>query len=197
MSPPRIIAGKHRGRRLEVPPGDRVRPTADRLREALFSILEHQRPGLAGARFVDLFAGCGAVGLEALSRGAAGLIAVEADRAAAAVLKRNVAMLGETARCRLLVADATRLGRATEPASIVYLDPPYESGLARPALLSLEAQGWLDPATLVVVELAAKASFTPPAGFVAEDERRYGAGRIVLLRAIDPAEPSGDRPPDR
>lgn len=182
MSPPRIIAGKHRGRRLEVPAGDRVRPTAERLREALFSILQHQTPPLAGARFVDLFAGSGAVGLEALSRGAAQLIAIEADRTAAAALQRNLETLGETGRCRLLVADATRLARATDSASIVYLDPPYKSGLAQPALLSLTAQGWLGPETLVVVELAAKEPFIPPAGLEVQDERRYGAGRIVLLR---------------
>ena len=188
MSPPRIIAGKHRGRRLEVPAGDRVRPTAERLREALFSILQHQTPPLAGARFVDLFAGSGAVGLEALSRGAVHLIAVEADRTAAAALKRNLETLGETGRCRLLVADATRLARTAEPACIVYLDPPYQSGLAQPALLSLMAQGWLGPETLVVVELAAKEPFAPPAGFAVQDERRYGAGRIVLLRVAGAAE---------
>ncbi len=182
MSPPRIIAGQHRGRRLEVPAGLAVRPTAERLREALFSILQHQRPALAGANFLDLFAGSGAVGLEALSRGAGRLTAIEADRTAAAALRRNLEKLGETGRCRLLVADATRLPRASEPADLVYLDPPYRSGLSAPALASLEAQGWLTPGSLVVVELAAKDSFTPPAGFSIEDERRYGAGRIVLLR---------------
>ena len=187
MSPPRIIAGKHRGRRLEVPAGDRVRPTAERLREALFSILQHQTPPLAGARFVDLFAGSGAVGLEALSRGATQLIAVEADRTAAAALKRNLEALGETGRCRLLVADATRLARTAEPASIVYLDPPYKSGLALPALLSMMAQGWLGSETLVVVELAAKEPFSPPEGLEVQDERRYGAGRIVLLRVAGQA----------
>ena len=184
MSPPRIIAGEHRGRRLEVPAGQSVRPTAERLREALFSILQNQTPPLAGAHFLDLFAGSGAVGLEALSRGAARLTAIEADRAAAATLERNLEKLGEAGRCRLLVGDATRLGRAIEPASIVYLDPPYRSGLAPLALLSLQAQGWLGPASLVVVELAAKEAFTPPAGLAIEDERRYGAGRIVLLRAL-------------
>jgi 16S rRNA (guanine966-N2)-methyltransferase len=188
LSPPRIIAGKHRGRRLEVPPGLAVRPTAERLREALFSILQHQRPALAGAQFLDLFAGSGAVGLEALSRGAAGLTAIEADRTAAAALRRNLEKLGETGRCRLLVADATRLPRAQAPADIVYLDPPYGSGLAGPALASLDAQGWLTAGSLLVVELAAKESFTPPGGFSIEDERRYGAGRIVLLRCIADAE---------
>ncbi len=181
MSPPRIIAGRHRGRRLEVPAGTVVRPSAERLREALFSMLAHRPPGLDGASFVDLFAGSGTIGLEALSRGARQLVAVEADRAVAASLRRNVEKLGEGERCRLLVADATRLPRAAEPADIVYLDPPYTSGLAAPALVSLETGGWLTPASLVVVELAAREDFSPPEGFAVSDERRYGAGRIVVL----------------
>lgn len=185
MSPPRIIAGLHRGRRLEVPKGQTVRPSAERLREALFAILEHQLPALDGARFLDLFAGSGAVGLEALSRGAARLVAVEADRTAAAALRRNIEKLGEGERCRLVIGDATRLARAAEPFDIVYLDPPYASGLALPALASLVGGGWLAAASLVVVELAAKEAFTAPPGFTVEDERRYGAGRIVLLRAND------------
>lgn len=187
MSPPRIIAGHHRGRRLEVPAGLAVRPTAERLREALFSILQHQRPALAGARFLDLFAGSGAVGLEALSRGAAQLTAVESDRSAVAALRRNIEKLGESDRARLVVGDATRLPRATEPADLVYLDPPYLSGLALLALQSLLDRGWLRPTTLVIVELAAKEPFTAPPSFMLEEERRYGAGRIVLLR---PAETS-------
>lgn len=184
MSPPRIVAGKHRGRRLEVPAGDKVRPTAERLREALFSILQHREPPLAGARFVDLFAGSGAVGLEALSRGAGHLTAVESDRTAVAALRRNVEKLGESDRVRLVLGDATRLARPTEPAAFVYLDPPYLSGLAVPALQALDARGWLGPATLVIVELAAKELFTPPPPCTIEEERRYGAGRIVLLRPM-------------
>jgi 16S rRNA (guanine966-N2)-methyltransferase len=190
LSPPRIIAGRHRGRRLEVPKGLAVRPSAERLREALFSILEHQDPPLAGARFLDLFAGSGAVGLEALSRGAARLVAVEADRAAAAALRRNVEKLGEGLRCRLVTGDATRLPRTNEPFDIAYLDPPYGSGLAAAALASLAAGGWLAPAALVVVELAAREAMAAPAGLAVEDERRYGAGRIVLLRAPDTRDPA-------
>jgi 16S rRNA (guanine966-N2)-methyltransferase len=182
LSPPRIIAGRHRGRRLEVPKGELVRPSAERLREALFSILEHQDPPLAGARFLDLFAGSGAVGLEALSRGAARLIAIEADRAAATALRQNIEKLGEGERARLVIGDATRLPRAVEPVDIVYLDPPYGSGLTVAALVSLTAGGWLAPAARVVVELAAKEPFLEPAGFLIDDERRYGAGRVVLMR---------------
>ncbi len=184
MSPPRIIAGRYRGRRLEVPAGQAVRPSAERLREALFSMLAH-RQALAGARFLDLFAGSGAVGLEAVSRGAAELVLVEADRAAAAAIRRNIAKLGLGDAARLLAGDATRLPRATAPFDIVYLDPPYHSGLALPALASLVAGGWLADDAVVVVELAAREPFAAPAGFAFEAERRYGAGRIVLLHPVD------------
>jgi len=182
LSPPRIIAGRHRGRRLEVPPGDAVRPSAERLREAVFSMLEHGEPRLQDCRFLDLFAGSGAIGLEALSRGAAALCLVESDRRAAATARRNIEKLGEADRTRLLVADATRLPRTNEPFAIAYLDPPYGSGLAPACLAGLVAQGWLEPAALVVVEIAAREAFAPPAGFTPIDERRYGAGRIVRLR---------------
>jgi 16S rRNA (guanine966-N2)-methyltransferase len=185
VSPPRIIAGRHRGRRLEVPKGTAVRPTAERLREALFSILEHRTPRLAGARFLDLFAGSGAVGLEALSRGAGALVAVEVERAAATALRHNLEKLGEGARGRLVVGDATRLPPAAERFDIVYLDPPYGSGLAAAALQSLAAGGWLAADALLVVELAERERFDPPAGFALAEERRYGAGRIMLLRLLD------------
>ncbi|MEZ5864753.1 MAG: 16S rRNA (guanine(966)-N(2))-methyltransferase RsmD [Geminicoccaceae bacterium] len=182
MSPPRIIAGRHRGRRLEVPPGDAVRPSAERLREAVFSMLGHGEPALRDCRFLDLFAGSGAIGLEALSRGAATSCLVEADRRAAAVARRNIEKLGETARARLLVADATRLPPAGEPYAIAYLDPPYGSGLVPACLTSLVRGGWLAADALVVVEIAAREALAPPPGFVPLDERRYGAGRIVRLR---------------
>lgn len=182
MSAPRIIAGRHRGRRLLVPPGLAVRPSAERLREALFSMLEHRQPPLAGARFLDLFAGSGAIGLEALSRGAASLTLVEADRQATAAIRHNIEKLGEGQRARLLVADATRLPQPRETFDIAYLDPPYGSGLALPALTGLLAQGWLDGDWLAVVELEAKEALSAPAGCRLVEERRYGAGRIVLLR---------------
>jgi 16S rRNA (guanine966-N2)-methyltransferase len=197
LSPPRIIAGQHRGRRLEVPAGSIVRPSAERLREALFSSLEHREPRLRGARFLDLFAGSGAVGLEALSRGAARLVLVEADRTALAALRRNLEKLGESDRARVIAGDATRLPRATEPFDLVYLDPPYAGDLAALALASLRAGGWLAPAALVVVECAAKAPLAPPPGFAVEEERRYGAGRIVLLRPIAEPQPATAAADDR
>lgn len=191
MTAPRIIAGRHRGRRLEVPPGDSVRPSAERLREALFAMLEHRRPPLAGARFLDLFAGSGAIGLEALSRGAAEVLLVEVDRQAAGAIRRNIEKLGVGGSAALLIADATRLPVPRERFDIAYLDPPYGSGLAEPALAGLLAAGWLAADWLAVVELAAREPFTPPAASRVVDERRYGAGRIVLLRPA--AEAAGQQ----
>ncbi len=145
-------------------------------------MLEHGQPALRGCKFLDLFAGSGAIGLEALSRGAAGLCLVEADRPVAGAARRNIEKLGETERARLVVADATRLPPAGESYDIAYLDPPYDSGLAPACLAGLAAGGWLAAEALVVVEVAAREALAAPPGFVVFDERRYGAGRIVRLR---------------
>jgi 16S rRNA (guanine966-N2)-methyltransferase len=178
----RVIAGRWRGRRLATPRGRELRPTSDRAREALFSMLEHGEPRLAGARFLDLFAGTGAIGIEALSRGAAEVVLVERDPAAARLIRANLRALGEPAGARLLLADATRLGPAPHPFDLAVLDPPYRSPLARPALESLLAGGWLAPGARVVVELAACDALDPPAGLVPEQERRYGAAAFTFLR---------------
>lgn len=185
----RIIAGRHRGRRIQAPPGLGTRPTSDRAREALMGILEHGEPPLAHARFLDLFAGTGAVGLEAASRGARAVLLIENDPAAITVIRNNIEQLGEAGRVRLLVADASRLGPAPEPFDLVFLDPPWRSGLAGPALESLRDGGWLAPDSRVVVELAATEPFLPPAGFELEQERRYGRTRFVFLRPSSAAPP--------
>jgi 16S rRNA (guanine966-N2)-methyltransferase len=180
----RIVGGSLRGRRLEAPGGPDIRPTADRAREALFNILQHSSlmtTPLADSRILDLFAGTGAIACEALSRGAAHATLVEQDRAALACARGNLAALGLTERANVLQADATRLPNATQPASFAYLDPPYRSGLAAPALVGLADGGWLTPAALVVVELAAREDFATPDRFVPRDERRYGAARLVFL----------------
>lgn len=191
----RIIAGRHRGRRIQAPPGLGTRPTSDRAREALMGILEHGEPPLAGARFLDLFAGAGAVGLEAASRGASDVLLVENDPAAIAVIRKNIEHLGEKGRVRLLIADASRLGAATTPFDLVFFDPPWRSGLAGPALEALRDGGWLAPGGRVVVELAAAEPFEPPAGFELEQERRYGRTRFVFLRpsAAPPPRPTRRR----
>jgi 16S rRNA (guanine966-N2)-methyltransferase len=177
-----------------------VRPTSERAREALFNILAHGalaaegRP-LAGKRVLDAFAGSGAFGLEALSRGAAEAAFIERDAAALAVLRRNVAALGEEGRTRIYCADATRPPPACQPCAVVFLDPPYRSGLAAPALAALAAAGWLEPGAVAVVEVAARGAFAAPAEFHLFDERLYGAARLIFLR-FSPAthhQPTRDR----
>jgi len=182
----RIVAGVHRGRALQAPTGKAVRPTADRTRQALFNLLEHGRIAadgarVAGARVLDVFAGTGALGLEALSRGAASLTAMERDAAALALIRANVAMLGETERTTLLQADALAPPQAPAPAGLIFLDPPYGEDLAAPALLALEAQGWIAEGAIVAVETGSKDPFEPPPGFTALDARRYGRAIIWLI----------------
>ena len=182
----RIVAGRHRGRRLLAPPGDTVRPTSDRAREALFNILSHGQLAaegipFAGVAVLDAFAGTGALGLEALSRGAAEAAFIEQDRDALATLRRNIAALGEDAHSRIVPGDATRPPRAPSAYALAFLDPPYRSGLAAAALTALDAAGWLSPDALAVVELAAREHLAPPAGFSLLDERVYGAARLLFL----------------
>ena len=183
----RIVAGRHRGRRLLAPPGETVRPTSDRAREALFNILSHgnlaaERIPFAETAVLDAFAGTGALGLEALSRGAAEAVFIERDRDALVILRNNIEALGEGARARIVPGDATHPPRAYTACAVAFLDPPYRSGLAAPALMALAAAGWFAPDALAVVELAAREDFTPPAGFTFLDERVYGAARLVFLR---------------
>lgn len=180
----RIVAGTARGRRLEAPPGEATRPTADRAREALFGILGHGTPALSGSRFLDLFAGSGAVGFEAWSRGASAVTLVERDRQALSIIRRNQAVLGAESLI-VLAQDVLALGGCPgAPFDIVFMDPPYGSGAAGPALARLQAGGWLAAASRLVVEVAAKEPFAPPEGFAIADERRYGAARFVFLAAL-------------
>jgi 16S rRNA (guanine966-N2)-methyltransferase len=183
----RVIGGRHRGRRLTAPPGDTVRPTSDRARESLFNILGHGDFAAAGSPFagenvVDAFAGTGALGIEALSRGAARAAFIETDRAALAALRRNLAALDEEDAADIIAGDATRPPRAPYAAVLALLDPPYRSGLAGPALEALAQMGWLARHAVAVVELAATEPFSPPAGFAMIEERRYGAAKLVFLR---------------
>ena len=182
----RIIAGKHRGRKLAPLEGGGVRPTSGRAREAIFNILAHApfapRPAYEDAIVLDAFAGSGALGLEALSRGARFVSFMERDRAARAVLTANIAALGAERHTAVLAGDALKPPRANAPASLVFLDPPYAEDWTAPALNALAAARWLLPDALIVAELPAKRGFAPPNGFTALDERRYGAAKIVFLR---------------
>jgi 16S rRNA (guanine966-N2)-methyltransferase len=183
----RIVGGSHRGRRLVVPVGDAVRPTSDRAREALFDILSHGRfaaagPPFAGRAVLDAFAGTGAFGLEALSRGASAAAFIDNSREALAALRRNVAALGEEERVQIVAGDATRPPRASSACAVAFLDPPYRSGLAAPALAALAASGWLTDDALAIAEIAGREALQPPGGFALIDERVYGAARLIFLR---------------
>ena len=183
----RIVGGVHRGRRLSAPLGEVVRPTSDRAREALFNILSHgdfAASGLvfAGRPVLDAFAGTGALGLEALSRGAGAAVFIEGNREALAVLRRNIVALGESEHAQIVLGDATRPPRAALACALAFLDPPYRSGLAAPALAALAAAGWLAPDALAVIEVAAREDLPPVAGFTMLDERVYGAAQLIFLR---------------
>jgi 16S rRNA (guanine966-N2)-methyltransferase len=178
----RIIAGNFRGRRLLVPPGQAIRPTGERAREALFDVLEHGAPPVRGARFLDLFCGTGAVGLEAHSRGAAEVVLIEHDRAALKVAQANIARLGAPPCVRLLARDASGLGPAPHPFDLIFLDPPYRSGLAGVTLVALARGAWLVGDARVIVELAATEDLDLPAGYTLERERRYGSAKFLFLR---------------
>jgi 16S rRNA (guanine966-N2)-methyltransferase len=184
----RIVAGEHRGRRLEAPKGKTVRPTSSLAREALFNVLSHGRFAaegnpVAGATVLDAFAGSGANGLEALSQGAAHAVFMESNKAALAALRENVAALGEGARSDVITCDVRFPPRARRACGLVIMDPPYGEDLAAPALTALRAAGWMAPNALVAVEMAKGESFTPPEGFTLLDTRHYGKAQIVFLEA--------------
>ena len=181
----RVVGGRLRGRALVAPKSAAIRPTADRLRESLFNILMHAYGDpVTDARVLDLFAGTGALGLEALSRGAAFALLVDDAAEARALMRDNVATLGLGGVSRIFRRDATGLGEAhpVEPFSLAFLDPPYGQGLAERALASARAGKWLLPDALVVVEEAADAGFKPPAGFEEIERRRYDDTELIFLK---------------
>lgn len=182
----RIVGGRHRGRCLAPPTGRDVRPTSDRTREAIFNILAHAAdvPPLEGAVVLDAFCGTGALGLEALSRGAAHATLLDRAAPSLKLAQANAAALGETARATAIRADATRPPAAARGHDIAFLDPPYRQNLAALALAALAAAGWLAPNAVAVVEEAADAPFVMPAGFTSLDERRYGDTLVRFLRHI-------------
>jgi 16S rRNA (guanine966-N2)-methyltransferase len=181
----RIVAGEFRGRTLATPKGSSIRPTSDRLREALFNVLAHGYDDpVAGARVIDLFAGTGALGLEALSRGAQAAVFVDDGAEARGLIRANVDALGLGGRTRLFRRDATKLGERgpVAPFSLAFLDPPYGRDLAGPSLVSLAKGGWLVAGALAVVEESSAALLQPPAGFIVEEVRHYGDTSLTFLR---------------
>ena len=193
----RVVAGAWRGRRLVAPPGGQTRPTADRVRQALFDMLLHApwggRAAIEGARVLDAFAGTGALGLEALSRGAAHATFMENDRAALSALRANVAACGAADRTRVIAGDALAPPRATAACGLVFLDPPYGAGLALRAASTLAAAGWVAPGALVVAETARTEPC--PAAFTKLAERAHGRARLTVWRWEVGADPSPRPPP--
>lgn len=188
----RIVSGQFRGRALKAPAGEGTRPTSDRARQAVFNILEHApwSPGLRGRRVIDLFAGSGALGLEALSRGADFCLFVETDEAARGAIRDNIEALdtGDTGlfgRTRLHRRDATALGQRPASAGpafdLAFLDPPYRKGLGERALAALAEGGWLEPGAVAVFERAADEPDPALAGWDVLDARDYGAARVLFL----------------
>ncbi len=181
----RIVGGAFRGRRLATPKTDAIRPTSDRLREALFNVLAHAYDdAVSDARVLDLFAGTGALSFEALSRGAAYALLVDEGAEARGLIRQNIEALGCEGVTRLFRRDATRLGPAGTSGrfSLVFCDPPYGRDLAPAALAAAAEGGWLEPGALVVVEEAAGASLALPSAFVSLERRDYGETAVVLAR---------------
>jgi 16S rRNA (guanine966-N2)-methyltransferase len=176
----RIIAGQWRGRLLIAPKGDATRPTADRTREALFSMLVSRFGSFQDLRIADLFAGSGALGFEALSRGAAHCTFVEQDRPALDALRSNAAKLGVSVDIRS--QSVLALGPVPEPFDLILMDPPYGTGAGAVALDKLGRLGWTGPATIISVETSGKETVDVK-GFEIDVQRNYGKARITLLRA--------------
>jgi len=182
----RIVGGVFRGRPLAAPRSQDIRPTTDRTREAVFNVIAHRfGDRLDGARVLDLFAGTGALGLEAISRGAAFCMFIEESAEGRGRIRTNIEAFALTGRTKIFRRDATRLGEAgtIQPFGLVFADPPYGKGLGELALKSARAGGWLVPGALCVVEEAASAPFGPVAGFAPLDERSYGDTIVRFLKA--------------
>lgn len=183
----RIVGGTFRGRNIASPRGDdpaaRLRPTSDRMREAIFNILSHgDWPPLEGARVLDLFAGTGALGFEALSRGAARVLFVDDGAESRALIRQNIDTFGVIGQTKLYRRDATQLGpHKGEAYNLVFLDPPYRRGLTEKALVSALEGGWLAPEAVILCETAADEAFTAPNGLTERDARRYGEGMVRFL----------------
>ena len=179
----RIIAGQWRGRPLVAPKGDTTRPTADRTREALFSMLTSRLGEFEGLAVADLFAGSGALGLEALSRGAASCLFVEQDRGALDALRANAGKLG-LERPDIRASSAMALGTAREPLDLILMDPPYGTGAGAVALDKLNRQGWIGPATWISIETDRREDIDVK-GFAVETVRDIGKARLHILRPAD------------
>jgi 16S rRNA (guanine966-N2)-methyltransferase len=187
----RIVGGQFRGRPLAIPRHEGLRPTSDRVREAVFNILAHGVSDftIAGAKVMDLFAGTGALGLEALSRGASFCLFIDQDAEARALIRRNVEVLGLAGITRIFRRDATDLGPAGHRGGffLVFVDPPYGSGLGEKALASAASGGWLRPGAVAVLEERADVEVVLPEAFTVFDRRTWGDTQAVFARFVLPA----------
>ncbi len=182
----RIVGGAFRGRPLATPKTNAIRPTSDRAREAVFNVIAHRYGDhLDGARVLDLFAGTGALGLEALSRGASYGVFIEESAEGRGLIRTNVEAFGLSGRTKIFRRDATKLGEAgtLQPFDLVFADPPYGKGLGELALVAARDGGWLKPGALCLVEEAAATPFEPPAGFTLDERRDYGDTTIAFCLA--------------
>ncbi|MBE7733913.1 16S rRNA (guanine(966)-N(2))-methyltransferase RsmD [Devosia faecipullorum] len=180
----RIVAGKYRGKALASPSDQSIRPTSDRARESIFNILGSRLgPVFEGKRVLDLFAGTGALGLEALSRGAAHVTFVDIGAEARGIIRDHIQAFGVAGITKLLRRDATGLGAPGTfgQFDLIFLDPPYHQGLGEKALVELAGNGWIAPGAIVVWEEAADADVIIPAGFALDDTREYGAAAVRFL----------------
>ncbi len=185
----RIVGGRYRGRKLLLPEDKRIRPTADRTREALFNILAHDRDMQSehgqlprDARVLDVFAGTGALGLEALSRGAGHVTFMDNHPGSLKIIRANIQAMNFLRESDTLNRDAQRPGKTAEAYDLVLMDPPYGEDIAGAALFALRDNGWLKPRAIVVVELPKNATFPAPDGFEILKDRHYGAARLIFLR---------------
>lgn len=187
----RIVAGQYRGRVIVTPEGQNTRPTSDRARQAIFNVLEHApwAEGLHEARVIDLYAGSGALGFEALSRGAAFCLFVDTDDGARGAIRENMDAYGLFGRCRVHRRSATDLGprpgSAGEAFTLSFLDPPYAKGLGEQTLARLLEGGWLAPGAIVVFERGSDEPEIDTPGYERLDARDYGAARVLFLRASE------------
>lgn len=186
----RIISGKHRGRRIEMSEKTEIRPTSGRTREAIFNILTHAsfgrdgEPLLIGKRVLDIFCGTGGLGLEALSRGAQHVTFIDRNTSSLALARSNAERFGEADNVSFIRSDSTNLPPAMYPCTVAFADPPYNQGMAEPALASLRRQGWLEPNAIVIIELSARELLHVPEGYELLDERKYGNSKVLILRHL-------------
>ncbi len=184
----RIIAGNYKGTKLVSPKSDKIRPTTDRVRESIFNILEHGKYAfsLEQIRVLDLFAGTGALGLEAMSRGAAFCLFVEDNTAARAIIRRNIEIMSLTGSTKVFRRDATKLSASGRHGQfdLVFLDPPYGQDLGERAIRSLQEGGWLSPAARIVLEESHKIELDLPDTLKILDNRSYGDTRITMIQPV-------------